>query len=323
MSLNTVAVVVPPQPGFFELAVLQEVFGVDRTDDGVPPIEFRVCAEQPGVPMDLGSGMTITAPYGLDAVKGADLVCVPAYDGAAPPSKAILDVLRQAYDDGVWLLSVCSGAFLLGDAGLLDGRRCTTHWRHTDELAQRFPRATVDPDVLFVEDDRIVTSAGTAAGIDACLHHVRCELGAAVANQIARRMVVPPQRDGGQRQYIDLPVPATSEGSLAPLMEWMRENLAEELPVKQLARRAAMSERTFARRFSAETGTTPGRWLLGQRLHHARTLLEQTDLPIDGVAARAGFGSAALLRHHFVGRVGVAPGEYRRTFRVADEERAG
>ena len=323
MTLRTVAVVLPPRPGFFEVAVLHEVFGVDRTDDGVPPIELRVCSERPGEPLEAGNGMTITAPYGLDAVRGADLVCAPAYDEAEPPSEAILEVFRQAHADGAWILSVCSGAFLLGEAGLLDGRSCTTHWRHTDDLAARFPRATVDPDVLFVEDDRVVTSAGTAAGIDACLHHVRCELGAAVANRIARRMVVPPQRDGGQRQYIDLPVPQTGDGSLAPLLEWMREHLADEQPVRELARRAAMSERTFARRFAAETGTTPGRWLLGQRLHHARTLLEQTELPIDAVAARAGFGSAALLRHHFVGRVGVAPGEYRRTFRVADEERVG
>ncbi len=185
-----------------------------------------------------------------------------------------------------------------------------------------FPAAEVDPDVLFVEDDRVVTSAGTAAGIDACLHHVRCELGATVANRIARRMVVPPQRDGGQRQYIDLPVPTCTADSLSPLLTWMREHLDEELPVRDLARRAAMSERTFARRFSAETGTTPGKWLLAQRLHRARELLEATDLSVDTVANRAGFGSAALLRHHFGAHVGVAPGEYRRTFRVPDE-RAG
>ena len=193
---------------------------------------------------------------------------------------------------------------------------------HTEELKQRFPAATVDPDVLFVEDDRVVTSAGTAAGIDACLHHVRCELGAAVANKIARRMVVPPQRDGGQRQYIDLPVPSCNADSLAPLLTWMREHLAEEQPVKVLARRASMSERTFARRFAAETGTTPGKWLLAQRLHHARTLLESSDVAIENVAARSGFGSAALLRHHFGTHVGVAPAEYRRTFRTPDE-RAG
>jgi len=306
----------------FELGVVQEVFGVDRTDDGVPPIDFRVCAERPGEPIDLENGMSMTAPYGLDAAEGADLLIAPAYDDSERPSEAVLDVFRRAHARGAWLLSVCTGAFLFGEAGLLDGRSCTTHWMHTEELKQRFPAATVDPDVLFVEDDRVVTSAGTAAGIDACLHHVRCELGAAVANKIARRMVVPPQRDGGQRQYIDLPVPSCNADSLAPLLTWMREHLAEEQPVKVLARRASMSERTFARRFAAETGTTPGKWLLAQRLHHARTLLESSDVAIENVAARSGFGSAALLRHHFGAHVGVAPAEYRRTFRTPDE-RAG
>ena len=322
MALTSVAVVIPHRPAMFELGVVQEVFGVDRTDDGVPRIDFRVCAERPGEPIDLENGMSMTAPYGLDAAEGADLLIAPAYDNDERPSEAVLDLFRRAHARGAWLLSVCTGAFLFGEAGLLDGRSCTTHWMHTEELKQRFPAATVDPDVLFVEDDRVVTSAGTAAGIDACLHHVRCELGAAVANKIARRMVVPPQRDGGQRQYIDLPVPSCNADSLAPLLTWMREHLAEEQPVKVLARRAAMSERTFARRFAAETGTTPGKWLLAQRLHHARTLLESSDVAIENVAARSGFGSAALLRHHFGTHVGVAPAEYRRTFRTPDE-RAG
>ena len=322
MALTSVAVVIPHRPAMFELGVVQEVFGVDRTDDGVPRIDFRVCSERPGEPIDLENGMSMTAPYGLDAAEGADLLIAPAYDNDERPSEAVLDVFRRAHARGAWLLSVCTGAFLFGEAGLLDGRSCTTHWMHTEELKERFPAATVDPDVLFVEDDRVVTSAGTAAGIDACLHHVRCELGAAVANKIARRMVVPPQRDGGQRQYIDLPVPTCNADSLAPLLTWMREHLAEEQPVKVLARRAAMSERTFARRFAAETGTTPGKWLLAQRLHHARTLLESSDVAIENVAARSGFGSAALLRHHFGTHVGVAPAEYRRTFRTPDE-RAG
>src|SRR5213083_1201001 len=204
----------------------------------------------------------MTTPYRLEAADDADLVVAPAYDYDQPPSEEIIDVFRRAHARGAWVLSVCSGAFLLGEAGLLDGRSCTTHWRHTDRLASMFPLAAVDPDVLFVEDDHVITSAGTAAGIDACLHHVRCELGAAVANKIARRMVVPPQRDGGQRQYIDLPVPNCSADSLTPLLTWMREHLAEDQPVRLLAKRAAMSERTFARRFAAETGTTPGKRLL-------------------------------------------------------------
>jgi AraC family transcriptional activator FtrA len=322
MALSRVAVVIPQRPMLFELGVVNEVFGVDRTEDGVPLIDYRACSEHPGEPISMSNGVSITTSHGLADAEDADLVVAPAYDYDNPPSEAVLDVFRRAHARGAWVLSVCSGAFLLGEAGLLDGRACTTHWRHTDELKQRFPLATVDPDVLFVEDDRVITSAGTAAGIDACLHHVRCELGAAVATKIARRMVVPPQRDGGQRQYIDLPVPTCEADSLAPLLTWMREHLSEEQPVRVLARRAAMSERTFARRFAAETGTTPGKWLLAQRLHHARILLESSDLAVETVASRAGFGSAALLRHHFGSHVGVAPAEYRRTFRTPDE-RAG
>ncbi len=322
MALSRVALVLPPRPSMFELGVVVEVFGVDRTDDGVPAIDFRACAEQPGEPIAMDNGLTMTTEHGLAEAEGADLVIAPAYDYSEPPTPEVMDVFRRAHERGAWVLSVCSGAFLLGEAGLLDGRACTTHWRHTDELRRRFPEATVDPDVLFVEDDRVITSAGTAAGIDACLHHVRCELGAGVATKIARRMVVPPQRDGGQRQFIDLPVPDCEAESLSPLLTWMREHLAEEQPVRVLARRAAMSERTFARRFSAETGTTPGKWLLAQRLHHARTLLESSDLPVETVASRSGFGSAALLRHHFSTQVGVAPAEYRRTFRTPDA-RAG
>ena len=318
MALSGVAMILPPRPSMFELGVVIEVFGVDRTDDGVPAIEFRACTEQPGEPIAMDNGLTLTTEHGLAEAEGADLVIAPAYDYSQPPTEAVMDVFRRAHERGAWVLSVCSGAFLLGEAGLLDGRSCTTHWRHARELKDRFPMATVDPDVLFVEDDRIITSAGTAAGIDACLHHVRCELGASVANIIARRMVVPPQRDGGQRQFIDLPVPNCTADSLTPLLTWMREHLAEEQPVRLLAKRSAMSERTFARRFAAETGTTPGKWLLAQRLHHARTLLESTDLAIETVATRAGFGSAALLRHHFGAQVGVAPAEYRRTFRTPD-----
>jgi AraC family transcriptional activator FtrA len=318
MALSTVAVVIPQHPALFELGVVTEVFGADRTDDGVPAIDYRACSETPGVPIQMRNGISITTSHGLADADEADLVVAPAYDYDMPPSEAVLDVFRRAHERGAYVLSVCSGAFLLGEAGLLDGRSCTTHWMHTAELKRLFPTATVDPDVLFVEDDRVITSAGTAAGIDACLHHVRCELGAAVATRIARRMVVPPQRDGGQRQYIDLPVPDCQADSLAPLLTWMSEHLSEEQPVRVLASRVAMSERTFARRFAAETGTTPGKWLLAQRLHHARALLESTALSVETVAARAGFGSAALLRHHFGAHVGVAPAEYRRTFRTPD-----
>ena len=212
------------------------------------------------------------------------------------------------------MLSVCSGAFVLGAAGLLDDRPCTTHWMNADELRRRYPRARIDPDVLFVDDGNLVTSAGTAAGIDACLHVVRRELGSAAVNVIARRMVVPPQRDGGQRQFVEQPVPVCRSDGLAPVLDWVLEHLEIEHSVSDLARRARMSDRSFARRFVAETGTTPHKWLTLQRVLRAQRLLEDTDLGIDEIAQRCGFGSGALLRHHFRKVVGVAPVDFRRTF---------
>jgi transcriptional regulator GlxA family with amidase domain len=259
-------------------------------------------------------GALLIPELGLDALAGADLVAVPAATIRAEYPPAVLDALRAASARGSTLMSVCSGAFVLGAAGLLDGRRCTTHWRYADSFADRFPAALLDPDVLFVDDGDIVTSAGTAAGIDACLHLVRRELGAGPAAAIARRMVVPPQREGGQRQYVELPIPECTGDSLSPVLTWMLDHLGAEHTVAALARRARLSERTFARRFVAETGTTPHRWLSMQRVLLARQLLEETQLGIDEVAERCGFGSAALLRHHFHRVVGVTPTDYRRTF---------
>ncbi len=313
MALSSVAVLLPQQSAVFEFGVLCEVFGIDRTAQGVPPVDFRVCAEDPSRPVTLTNGLAMTVPFGLDGLEGADLVAVPA-TRLREFSPALLGALRRVHDAGAVVLSVCSGVFVLGAAGLLDGRRCATHWMNTEELATAYPLARVDRDVLFVDDGDIVTSAGTAAGIDACLHLVRRELGAAVATTIARRMVVPPQRDGGQRQFVDLPIPECSSDSLQPVLTWMVEHLDADQPVRELARRAAMSERTFARRFVGETGTTPAKWLALQRIHHARELLEASDISIESVAARSGFGSAALLRHHFTREVGVPPGDYRRSF---------
>lgn len=313
--LTTIAAVLIDEVAPFEFGVLCEVFGIDRSEDGVPPFEFRVCGEQPGRPVPTNiPRVTLTPELGLDALVGADLVAVPAATIRDDYPPAVLAALRAAHDNGATLMSVCSGAFILAAAGLLDGRACTTHWRHADQFAERFPAAHLDPDVLYVDDGSVVTSAGTAAGIDACLHLVRRELGSAVAVAIARRMVVPPQRDGGQRQFVDLPVPACTSDSLTPVLTWMLETIAQEHTVAALAKRAAMSERTFARRFAAETGTTPHRWLSTQRVLHARRLLEETALSVDEVARRCGFSTGALLRHHFQKIVGVAPVDYRRTF---------
>jgi len=211
-------------------------------------------------------------------------------------------------------MSICTGAFALGHAGLLDGRRATTHWMHADDLARRFPAADIDPAALYVEDGRVLTSAGTAAGIDAGLHLIRREMGAEIAANIARRMVVPPHREGGQAQYIERPLPQTDAESLGELLDWMNKNLAEEQTVDSLANRALMSPRTFARRFRSETGTTPAAWLTQQRLQRARELLETTDMPVDRIAETVGFGGAAVLRHHFARSMSTTPQAYRRHF---------
>lgn len=319
MLRNVAAVVVD---GFspFELGLVCEVFGYDRADESLPAYDFAVVAAEPGR-LQSHVGFSLETNHGLERLDTADLVVVlPAGDDrcerAAWP-EPMLAALRSAVERGSQVLSVCTGAFALGAAGLLDGRSCTTHWRHAAKLKQMYPAANVDPAVLYVDDDPIVTSAGTASGIDACLYLVRKEQGSRVANALARRMVVPPHRDGGQAQYIDRPVTEPACDTLGDVIEWLQRNLDQSVTVDQLAQLAAMSPRTFARRFVQETGTTPQRWLTGQRVLLAQQLLEETDDTVDVVAERAGFGNAATFRHHFRARRATTPDAYRRTFRLS------
>ena len=297
----------------FELGVLCEAFGIDRTEEGLPAIDFAVCGVTPGR-VDSSIGFGVVADHGVERAAAADLVAVPAMKRDLPAPPEMVAALRAAYERGARILSVCSGAFALGEAGLLDGRECTTHWKYTAELAGRFPLARVVPEVLYVDAGQVVTSAGTAAGLDACLHLWRLEYGAAAAGKVARRMVVPPHRSGGQAQYIARPVPDCSAETLGPLLTWITEHLDEDLSVEALARRSHMSERTFARRFRAETGVTPHAWVTSQRVAAAEELLERTDQSVDWIADEVGFGNAAGLRHHFARSRGVSPQEYRRAF---------
>jgi transcriptional regulator GlxA family with amidase domain len=318
--IRNVAVVVLDGFEPFELGVVCEVFGTDRTADGLPGYDFAVVAGEPG-PLRSPMGFTLDTPFGVERLEEADLVAVPAITDGHPRlqrqdyPEPLLAALRRTVARGGRVLSVCTGAFVLGAAGLLDGRRCTTHWRNVSELALCCPAADVDPSVLYVDDGPVITSAGTAAGIDACLYLVRQEHGSKVANAVARRMVVPPHRDGGQAQYIDRPLPAAPTDSLAAVIRWMGGHLDQQVTVAQLATRARMSPRSFARRFVQQTGTTPQRWLTGQRILLAQQLLEETGETVDAVAERAGFGNAAALRHHFRAWRHTTPHAYRQVFR--------
>jgi transcriptional regulator GlxA family with amidase domain len=310
--LKNVVLLAIPGVAPFEFGVVCEVFGIDRSDTGGPRFDFTIATADPG-PVATSLGFDMIIENGLDAAAHADLIAVPAHK-LERVDERYLEVIRAAEARGAWVLSVCSGAFALAQAGILEGRRATTHWMHTDRLAAMYPGTTVDPDVLFVEDRKVVTSAGTAAGIDAALHIVRKEHGAAATNVIARRMVVPPQRDGGQSQYIDSPIAECKSDSFALVADWMMENLAEDLTVDQLARKALMSSRTFARRFRADMGTTPAAWLNRQRIIRAQQLLEATDYALETIAQDTGFGTAAVMRHHFVKVLQTSPQAYRRAF---------
>jgi transcriptional regulator GlxA family with amidase domain len=295
----------------FDLSIPAQVFGRE------PRLyEWAVCAPEAG-PVPAETGFDVLVPHGLEALAAADTVVVPGIgDRAWPLPPEPVAALRAAAERGARIASICTGAFVLGAAGLLDGRRATTHWRYAGLLAREFPAVTVDPVVLYVDDGDVLTSAGVAAGVDLCLHIVRCDYGAEAANAIARRMVVAAHRDGGQAQFVERPLPAAASDGLAETRAWMERRLAEPLTVEAMARHAGYSPRSFARRFRAETGTTPLQWLIGRRIAEAQRLLEATDLGVDDVAARAGFGTAVALRQHFARVVGTAPTAYRRAFRA-------
>ena len=314
MPLQTVAVIVQDDAEPFGLGSLVEVWGEpEHPEDDTPVFDFRICTPRPGRVRGR-SDYDLYVERGLEATLDADLVCVSPHHDYKRHDPAVLEAVRAAYDRGAILYAHCSAAFELGAAGLLDGRECTTHWRYTDELQALYPEAKVRPDVLYCHDGNVLTGAGSAAGIDASLHLLRDEYGAGVAAAVARRIVVPPHRDGGQAQFIARPVPDCDAETLGPLLQWIVGNLHEDLDVESLARRSLMSPRTFARRFRAETGATPHSWVTRQRVQRAEELLERSDRSIEWIASEVGFGNAATLRHHFTRVRGVSPQQYRRTF---------
>lgn len=297
----------------FDLTAPAQAFGLAAAPDGSPHYAFSTCSVD-GAPVRTTSGFAIAPEAGLRALASAGTVVVPGYAAIlAPPPEPILAALRRAAERGARVLSVCTGAFALAHAGLLDGRRAATHWAWADELARRFPAVTVDPAVLFVDEGAVMTSAGLSAGIDLSLHAIRKDHGAACGERVARHMVAPPHRDGGQAQFIARP-PLPAAGSLEPTRRWAAERLGEPLDVAAMASHAGVSPRTFARRFREETGTTPLQWLLGQRVLESRRLLEESDLPVETIAWRCGFGTAASLRDHFRRATATTPTAYRRVF---------
>jgi transcriptional regulator GlxA family with amidase domain len=311
--VHAVVALALPAVEAFDLAIPAQVFG----DPGLPSrYTFTVCAPAPGlVPCTTGYGLH--AEHGLEVLPAADTIVVPGYLPLENPGEQVCSALRQAVARGARVVSVCTGAFALAAAGLLDHRRAATHWQYADELAARYPAVKVDADVLWVDEGLVLTSAGLAAGIDLCIQLVRSDYGSEAAVSVARRMVVAPHREGGQAQWIDRPVPPPGEG-LAATCAWALEHLAEPLTVADLARHAGWAPRTFARRFVAETGMAPLRWLTAARLREARRLLEASDLPVDDVAARSGFGNAANLRLHLARDAGTTPTAYRATYQGRD-----
>src|SRR5579864_7634738 len=301
----------------FEFGIVVELFGLRRKNLGVPWYQFEVCSLERG-PIRATGGIHVQARRGLRSLQKAGTVVIPGWrnaDEAPPPS--LLRALRSAHAEGARLVSICSGVFVLAATGLLDGKRAATHWRHADRLAARYPRIQVETDVLYIDEGNILTSAGSAAGIDLCLHIVRRDYGAEVANSVARRLVMPPHRDGGQAQFVAEPLRDRRSEGLAPVLAWAQANLARALRVDDLAKRAAMSPRNFARQFVRQNGTTPHQWLMHQRVLAAQRRLEKTMESIDQVAAAVGLESAATLRVHFARALGISPAAYRRRFSTA------
>lgn len=313
-DMGTVALAATDGMLHFELALACEVFGSDLSHVADPWYRLEVCG--PG-PVQVGR-FRLEPDHGLDRLPYADTVIVPGWaDVDVDPPAELVDAVRAAHEAGARVASLCTGAFVLAAAGLLDGRRATTHWAHTGVLAARHPRVEVDPDVLYVDNGSVLTSAGKAAAMDLCLHLVRLDHGSAVANTLARRLVVPPHRAGGQAQFVTAPVPAQDDHPLAELFPWAIERLDQALTVEDLARRANMSARHLGRHFRSVTGTTPLQWLLTQRIRRAQELLEATGDSVEAIAAATGMGTATTLRRHFNRTIGVPPDTYRRTFRSA------
>lgn len=298
----------------FEFGIAVEIFGLPRPEMGRNWYHFQVCSLEAG-PLRATGGVKVKASCGLSQLLHAGTIIIPGWKGYhVPPPPRLIASLRQAYAAGARLVSICSGVFVLAATGLLNGRRATTHWRYVEALRSKYPEIRIEPDVLYVDEGRVLTSAGSAAGIDLCLHIVRRDFGAETANVVARRLVVPPHREGGQAQFISEPMRKTPNAGLASILGWMQANLNEELSVSELAQRAAMSPRTFARQFRGQTGTTPHQWLTHLRLLAAQRRLEQTGDSMDEVAAAVGWQTAATLRQHFSRQLSTSPTAYRRKF---------
>ncbi|WP_378737986.1 GlxA family transcriptional regulator [Nocardia brasiliensis] len=312
--MMVVAILVTDGVNAFDLVAGGQVFAAARLPDGTPGYTVRMCGE-PTVALASGQDcFTLQTIWPLDSADDADIVIVPGAASVVDPDPRVVAAVRRAADRGAVVASICTGAFVLAAAGLLDGLRATTHWQIADYFAERYPRVEVDPAVLFIDNGKILTSAGIAAGLDLCLHMVRRDYGSAVATDTARFLVAPLQRDGGQAQFIVRPAPPRDATALQPLLGWIEQHLTQPLTLADLAQHSGLSIRTLQRRFETQLGTTPLNWLLNARIRHAQHLLETTDLPIDRVAEQSGFGSVASLRHHFAHLVGTAPRNYRKTF---------